>query len=317
VAAGDTIAAIRDKINAQTGTTNVQASILSTKADGSDQRLVLSGLKTGAANAFAIGDDAGGTLVAVLGFDGTNTVEAGDSAFTLDGGATSITRPTNVVADSIPGVTLTLNAKGDSTVTVDRQASAGASAMQSFVDAYNRVQSFARTQSAAGAALQNDPILRSVRGTLAGMTLTSAPLIDGGGQPTGIAADMTSLGALGIAVQKDGTLSFDQATFNRAYPSRMNDVRAVLADRMAAFHAQADGITKASTGQIDEREKAMETQNATLQTRIDQLENRLEKKRTVLLAQYAKFEASLGRLKSVGESMSAQFSGLLNSNKDS
>lgn len=308
--AGDSLATVRDRINAETARTGVQASILSMNADGTDQRLVLSGQKTGAVNAFAVGDDAGGALVAALGVGGAPTVAAADAAFTLDGGTTAITRPTNVVTDVIGGVTLTLGAKGESTVTVERQPNAGATTMQAFVDAYNKVQAFVKAQGVAGSALQNDPLVRSVRSQLASIVLTPAARVDDSGVPTAVVDDMTSLGALGVAVQKDGTLTFDRARFDAVYPSRMQDVRAVLSDRMTtAFHF-ADDLTGTYTGQIDQRELGMTTQNATLQARIDAFDSRMAKKRTALLAKYARFEASLGTLKSLGEQMAAQFSGL-------
>jgi flagellar hook-associated protein 2 len=314
---GDTLAAIRDKINAQSASTGVQASILSMDAAGNDQRLVLTGTKTGAANAFAVADSTNGALVAELGFDGTNTVDASDASFLLDGATTPVTRPTNVVTDAIPGVTLTLSALGTSTVTVDRQANAGASAVQAFVDAYNRLQSFIKTQSASGAPLQNDPMVRSLKGSLGPMTLTAAALVDGTGQATGVKSDLASLGTLGVSVQKDGTLAFDQTAFNAVYPSRMADVQAVLADRMSSFFSLADDYVGTYTGRIDQRESDMTSQNASLQSRIDELNSRLDKKRTALLAKYAKFEASLGKMKAIGDSMSAQFTSLLSSNSGS
>ena len=314
---GDTLAMVRDRINLQTGTTGVQASIVSMNANGTDQRLVLTGTKTGLANAFAVADDTSGALVASLGFDGSNAVDAGDASFTIDGGATPVTRPTNVVTDALPGVTLTLTAKGTSTITVDRQAGAGASAVQSFVDAYNRLQSYAKSQSASGAALQNDPILRSIRASLGTMTLTAAPVLDDDGNPTGVAADLAALGTLGVAVQKDGTLTFDRTKLDANYPSRMEDVKALLADRMGDFYDFARDITATSTGRIDKRESDMDTQTATIQARIDALNSRLDKKRTALLLRYAKFEASLGKLKSIGDTMSTQFTSLINSTKNS
>ena len=214
------------------------------------------------------------------------------------------------------GGTLTLGAKGESTVTVERQPNAGATTMQAFVDAYNKVQAFVKGQGATGSPLQNDPLLRSVRSGLANLVLTPAARVDDSGVPTAVVDDMTSLGALGVAVQKDGTLTFDRAKFDAVYPSRMQDVRAVLSDRMTTAFRFADELTGTYTGQIDKRELGMTTQNATLQGRIDEFDSRLAKKRTALLARYAKFEASLGTLKSLGEQMAAQFSGL-NKSSDS
>ena len=68
------------------------------------------------------------------------------------------------------------------------------------------------------------------------------------------------------------------------------------------------------SGQIDQREAAMDTQSATLQRRIDDLASRLDKKKTQLQMQYAKTEAMLGSLKSLGSSITAQLDGLNASN---
>ena len=314
--AGDSLATVRDKINAQTTKTGVQASILSVDAGGADQRLVLTGQKTGAANAFSVADGAGGALLAALGIGGANAVDATDAAFTLDGGATTITRPTNLVADAIPGVSLTLTAKGSSALTVDRQPKAGVEAVQAFVDAYNTAQAYLKTQAVAGAPLQNDAFVRSMRGSLSSMVLTPAARVDDSGIPTAVADDMTALNAIGVTVQKDGTLAFDQAKFNGAYPARMNDVRALLADRMSTFFSYADGVTGTYTGQVDRREAAMDAQNVTMAHRIDEINSRLDKQRSALLAKYAKFEGALARMKSVGDAMTAQFSALTKSDSN-
>jgi flagellar capping protein FliD len=48
---------------------------------------------------------------------------------------------------------------------------------------------------------------------------------------------------------------------------------------------------------------------------VSDIDSRLEKRRATLLAQYAKFEATLGRLKAIGDSLTSQLSGL-NRGKD-
>jgi flagellar capping protein FliD len=67
---------------------------------------------------------------------------------------------------------------------------------------------------------------------------------------------------------------------------------------------------------IDSREQSMTAQNTSMQQHIDDLAARLDKKRSAMLAQYARFEATLGRLKAIGDSMSAQFAGLNKSSDD-
>ena len=85
-------------------------------------------------------------------------------------------------------------------------------------------------------------------------------------------------------------------------------------DRMGALQTYGDSMTKSLTGAIDVRSQALDDTNARLSARINDVDARLDKKRTSLLAQYAKFEASLGRLQSLQSSMTAQFTGLNKSN---
>jgi flagellar capping protein FliD len=79
---------------------------------------------------------------------------------------------------------------------------------------------------------------------------------------------------------------------------------------MGALSDYLGALAQPLTGLIDQRESGIDTQSAALQARVTQIDARLDKKRTALLAQYSKFEASLGRLNALQSTMSAQFAGL-------
>ena len=312
VAADDTLATVRDKINARnTGATpsGVQAAIVAVSA--TEHRLVLTSTATGAANAFALADDGTSGLLGTLGLDPADAdaarrpiqVAAADARFTVDGLAVS--SPGNTAANVIPGVTLALGALGASTVTVTRNEAATTDAVRAFVDGYNKLQKFMGAQSAKGGALANDGAIRSVRGRLPGLML--APAASG-------ADDLKTLAAVGVSVQRDGTLKFDEAAFKGIAPARLGEVQQLFGDRMAAMSAAVGEYSLSGTGVIDQREQAIDVQNARHQARIDTITARLDKKRTALLAQYAKFESSLGKMRAIGDSMSAQFAGLNKSN---
>lgn len=314
IAPGDTLAKVRDGINLQTKASGVQATLVT--GDAGRQYLVLTGQKTGAANAFAPANDAGNAtdLVAALGLAAPSSQTAAqDAALTIDG--IPVTRSTNSVGDAIPGVTLSLTAAGTSTVSVARRESAATDAMKALVDAYNKVQAFMKAQGAPKAALANDSLVRGARGGLAGVVLGAAPTTRDG-QPTGVAADLATMGALGLSLTRDGTLSFDATRFEAASATRREEVTAVLAERMGALSDYVDGVARPLTGLIDQREQALDEQNARMTSRVADIDGRLDKKRTALLAQYAKFEASLGRLQAIQNQMSAQFSGLTAKNND-
>ncbi len=311
VGTGWTLARLRDEIaKLNTGATpsGVQASVLAVSP--TEQRLVLGATATGTANGFAL-DDGGSGLLAHLGLDADSRqnnpalVQAPvDAAFSIDGVA--MTRATNTVADAIPGVTLTLSAKGNATVEVTRVASAASEGMKGLVETFNKMQAALTAARDPKSPLSNDPLLRTMRSELGRLVVT--PAASGG--TTGVSEDLASLASLGVSLQKDGTLTFDSARFATLTTERMGDVKAVLADRMAALAGFAEGIARPLTGAIDQREQNIDTMNGRYTSRIADIDARLEKRRAALLVQYSRFEGSLGRLKALGDQMGAQFAGL-------
>jgi flagellar hook-associated protein 2 len=307
--AADTLATVRDKINLTSATSNVQATIVAANADGTGQQLVLTSTKTGLAGAFTVVDDPGNVapIAVALGVDGAPQVPAQDALLRIDN-AVTVSRSTNSISDAIPGVTLTLGAEGSSALTVTRNDAAAADAVKAFVDAYNKVQSLVKAQTTDPAApLNRDGMIRATRATLAQTVLKA-------GSGTGVATDLANLSAVGVSMQKDGTLKFESATWNAAYPSRMDDVKALLADRMGAVSTYAGDVTLPFAGQVDQRSAGLTTQSASLQRRIDDIDSRLDKKRTALLLQYSRSETMLGKLKSLGDSLASQLMGLNASN---
>ncbi|HZF69219.1 MAG TPA: flagellar filament capping protein FliD [Gemmatirosa sp.] len=309
VTASDTVVTLRDRINqlnAGTGATGIAATLIGVSA--TDQRLSLSATAAGAANGFVL-DDGGSGLLAQLGLDAGGAtppfaVAAQDAIFRVDG--VEVTRPTNTVGDVVPGVTLTLSAVGDATLDVARNTQATADAAKAFVEAYNKVVAFVKEQSVAGKPLAGDSLLRTVRGALSRPLLAAGTTADGGALP----ADLATLGAAGIALQKDGTLALDAARVQSLSGARAADLTALLASRMGALSDYLGTLAQPLTGLVDQRESGIDTQSAALQARVTQIDARLDKKRTALLAQYSKFEASLGRLNALQSTMSAQFAGL-------
>jgi flagellar hook-associated protein 2 len=303
LAGTETLTEVRDKLNTLAGTPpKFQATILS--ASPTDQRLVLTGTQPGSAGAFAF-EDTAGTAAATLGLTGTPYLDATDASLVIDG--VPITRTSNTVADAIPGVTLTLSAAEvgkTATVNVERFPSAATDAAKAFVEAYNKIVAFTQVQATTTATvlpLRGDSMLRTVRASINKVML---------GSGTGLPDDMARLGSAGMVLQKDGTLSLNAETFSAAYASRQGELSAMLAERGAAIVDQVDVFTATGTGMLDARTSALTDRNATLASRVSDVDSRLEKKRATLLAQYAKFEASLGKLRSIGDSLTSQLKSL-------
>jgi len=138
VAADDSLLDIRDKINAVTSNTGVQASVVKV-ADG-QSTLIFTSTAEGEDNRMTL-SDVSGTVLADL---GANEIDPGNNAeFTLDGIAVS--RSSNEISDLIDGLSISLyDAEPGTTIKieVEQDLNQAKSAIVGFVEAYNAVQTF-------------------------------------------------------------------------------------------------------------------------------------------------------------------------------
>ena len=306
VADTDSLGAIRDKINAaNTGATptKVSASIL-TVGPG-DSRLILTSDvagTTGIAHA-----DASGNVLASLGLSGGGEVlvAGADAVVKIDDIA--VTRATNVIADAIPGVTLTLQAEEPGTkalLSLGRDTAAGSAAAKAFTDAYNAVGTFLREQQTAGATpppLYGDSTLRLTRSSLSRGLL---------GLIGGDLANPTTGCLAGFSLSKTGSLSVDETKFAAALSGGTDELRSLFADGTgsADLDTSLTQLLETNTGMVDLKTVALTDRISQLQSRIDAIEGRLEHRRAALLAQFTQMEATIGALQRQSSFLGSQSS---------
>jgi len=156
-----------------------------------------------------------------------STVQAGQNAeMTLAGGQSLISQ-TNSFTGLLPGLTVTAVGTGSATVTVSADATAIASAVQTLVNDANTVlsdtakyASYNETTETAG-PLFGSAVLQSVENQILG--------IFAGDGPSGLGT--SNLGgtlAVGITVNSNGTLSFNQSAFESAFQSNPSQVEAMF-----------------------------------------------------------------------------------------
>lgn len=248
VEATDTLATLRDKINAlNSGSTpsGVVATILSVSS--TDHRLVLTSTTTGASG-IDLADTSGGVLQQLGFLDGNGDVpgsavltEGADAIFTIDG--VELTRSSNVISDALEGITLTLVAEEEGAVTLfstGRYTDAALTTMKSFVDGYNALVDFLKTQGTASGsgtpALYNDSMLRSLRRDLPSTLLATFG--------TG---DLATAASVGLSLSRDGMLSLDSAKFSDAFTNRYDDVRALFTEQRTSTNSQLHFSSSASS----------------------------------------------------------------------
>ena len=305
VEAGDTLDSVRQKIEDLDLPLTVNV-----LHDGSGYRLQLVGDGVGAANAVTVnevGTSLGLTIPANL------ASVASDATFEVDG--ISMTRSSNTVEGVFPGVTLELLSASPTgvktSIEVGNDPDALETAVKKVVDAFNAVNTFVQAESAWTGqqkpldSLSGDSTLRSIQSRLRGVL--TAPV-------AGTSGAHTTLGSLGVSLQRDGSLSLDTAKLRAALATDPNGVAKVLGTEgsgaMALLAEQADYFTDGSDGVLSQRLTSMKNERRGLDDRIERMQARLDKYESQLTQQYARLEQLVSGLQSQGSQLTAALSGL-------
>lgn len=143
-------------------------------------------------------------------------VAGSDARVRVDG--VLVRRPSNIITDVLAGVTLSVQqAEVGTTVTlsVERDVDVLAGRMKDVANAYNALLKFRNEQAKADAPLRGNPTLRASLGTLTNTLLASV---------SGISGSYVRAGAIGLALQTDGTLALDEAAFRKVIATNYADV---------------------------------------------------------------------------------------------
>jgi len=302
----NTLAGIRDAVNKTTGI-GVSASIVN---DGSTNRLVLTSATTGQKSSLRIsvtGDAAVDSLLAHNPAATQNlkqTITATDAALTVNGIA--VTSPTNTVASSVQGVTMTLAKIGSSTLTVSRDTASVESAVTAFVNAYNGLQGTASqltrydVAKKSGAALVGDSTLRSIQtGIRAALNTPQA-------------GALKVLSTVGVSFQKDGTLAFDATKLKEAFAGNRDDVVALFAGTggNTGFGTQVSALIGTFTSADGKLSNAAAGVNLTLKslgTRYAATELSVQAKVARYRAQFTQLDMVMSRMNSTTSYLTQQF----------
>jgi flagellar hook-associated protein 2 len=238
IGVNDTLDQIATKINGAGA--RVGASVF---FDGTSYRLQVRGLDTGKDNAVTFtqnGFDLGLNKTA-------NTVQkAQNSIVNIDG--FDVQRSTNQVVGAIQGVTLALTAQTTTPVdvTVASNPTGLESKISSIVTAYNSLVSKINTAAGHGSTPASNTVLAS-DSTLRGITNRLSDTL----QTVSGTGKYTTLGSVGLSLQKDGTLALDSSKLEAAVSADPTSVTKLFA---------GDGTT---TGVMTSLSKAIATYNQT------------------------------------------------------
>src|SRR6478609_7076630 len=306
-AEGNSLADIRDAINAAKDNTGVRATLIRDTA-GSGSYLVLSATKTGAANAITVsstGADAGlAQLVQDLqAVDPDRDVAAQDAIAFVSG--YEIHSDPNTVSGAIDGVTLSLKKAEVGklvSLSVERDAVTNKKRAENFVSAYNvlaqQITSLSRYDAASksGGPLLGDSMLRSLDTQVRRILSESV---------AGVTGSRNTLASLGITRTISGTLQLDAAT--QVFTASGSGV----AVRLSAFL----GTKLSSTGEFASRDQRIAAKRRDLEKQSDALDARMEVIQARYLKQFTALDSMLAQMQSTSTYLSQQLTSLSNLNK--
>ncbi len=301
-----TLEAFKNALNAledENGNRLLRAVIVNEGFGDTPNRLVLSGLETGAGQTVIVTEDD-----TALGFPVNDVLLASDlhlqkpqdARMELNG--LTVYRSGNTVTDLIPGVSLSLHkADPDTAVSIqvenDRESVKGK--VRELLDAYNETVGFIRARDTYSTADQNRGVLYA-EGTTRSLVQRIAGIATAGVE--GLPEEMRSLSQLGVKTTRDGTLSLDEGVLDQALKSDPDKVMNVFlrgtgADGVAEqLYQVAHQATRAGDGLLTRRQDGFTSVTRDLDRRIEAQEGMLKRYEVRLRAEFAALESLITSL---------------------
>lgn len=319
----DSLAAIRDTLNAAKA--GVSASIVN---DAAGARLVIRSTATGEANALRIrvsdddgtpGDAAGLSALAfdppVAGGRMTQDLVARNATAKVNGLA--ISSPSNTLDGVVDGVTMTLSklTTAPVEVRVARSTDVMTKSVNDFVKAYNDINAYIAEQT------KYDPDTK-VAGKLQGDSSTLAvqrQLRQALQTVSTASSTFNRLSALGLQMQRDGSLKVDGTALSNALTGNLDEVAQAFGRDDAGGRGYAvvlGGLAKqliATDGAVTTRSQGLRDSIRRNEKEQDRLEERVAATRERLLRQYGSLDTKMSQLSSLSDYVTQQMTMLTKS----
>lgn len=309
VTATTTLQQLRDAINDDLNNPGVTASVMD---DGSGTatafHLVLVSKETGDAKAVTIGTN--NTSLTFTEIQAAGTL---DAQVVING--LTYTRASNTITDIISGVTLNLEAPGDSSLKITTDTASVKGKIVAMIEAYNAAKkeiadnSLYDQDTGVAGSLSGISSFRQLTSQLNQTLLTSI---------NGLGGAYDNMADIGLSFNRDGTVSIDETVLAAAVENNLDDVQLLLVgdsakgiDGVASlFNDLLSDITKATGGVIANEKSRVEQ---TIQRMDDQIETqtaRLNSKYDLLTKQFVQLDTLLSNLQKQGDFLTTQIASL-------
>ena len=310
-ATNNTLAGIRDAINAAVDNPGISASLISVD---SGTQLVFTANDVGASNTISVTavDDATTDGFDLTRLDSANLLtlqSASDAIIKVD--SQTVTRNSNSFSDVVSGVTFNLASAQPGTINTLSVASDSKtikSDIQSFVTNYNTLvgvmkglSNYDISTQVAG-PLNGDSVVRGIEGSL---RQARSAIISGAGP-------FSNLSSLGITLDDTGSLKIDDAALDANIASKLSDVKQFFSSTngMAqTFSAAVSGYIE-DNGIIDSRQNGLQNRLDGIDDRRAALDRRMAALEARLNAQFTAMDILVSQLRNTGTFLTQQLQSL-------
>ncbi|MFH7319850.1 flagellar filament capping protein FliD [Desulfurivibrio sp. D14AmB] len=307
---GTTLAQLADRINSQDNP-GVTASIVDTGVPGSPYRLVLRANEVGENSRIAIGAESG---VTNLGFSEQQGADGASLNAQLSIDGIVYQRQSNTIEDIFPGVSLTLQNPGTSTLSVADRTDDLRELVVGLVGAYNEVVQLVADQVRYDEESGQPGVL--ARTTVQGLRYELQDLMTSmmQGDESG---KVGSLFDLGMEFQRDGSITLDTLALDRMLAEEGEAVRAFFlgdeqrqapgfADRL---HERLGGIASWG-GMLDVEKNTAQDRVRDLEDRLASEQERLDRRYAVLTRQFVDLDRYMSQMTNMSSYLESQFDSL-------
>jgi flagellar hook-associated protein 2 len=314
----NTLADLRNAINASTSNPGVSASIINA-SDGA--HLVLTSTKTGAANAIQVTQS--GTLSALEYTTGNQAnftqLQPAQDARVMVAGTYVATSATNTLEGVIDGVSLNLESAEDGTtvsIEVGYDKTAAKDKINSFVTAYNTLRGMLTRLGGYDAASQTGgPMLGDslLSGIDAEIRRTLSTPVEAAG------ATVQTLAAIGITSQKDGTLAVDATKLDTALANDFDGVARLFGATGTGVAAKLSSQIEdrlADGGALDSRSTSLQDQQRALVKKKGDIDIRMGIVLQTYIKQFTRLDTLLSSLSATSAYLSQQIESLPSWSRD-
>jgi flagellar hook-associated protein 2 len=305
VTVSGTLEQVRDQINGTAGL-GAHAFILNDGDAAAPYRLVIQSNASGAASDVSVAVTSG------TGLTGFSNLLQGQNA-TLTFGTQTMQSATNTFTGVIPGLTMTASATGSATITTASNTDTIVSAMQAFVDSYNKMASDIKTATSFdGTSFATGPLFGNSSVYNISQTLSMALSNPTSSNP----GAYQLLSQIGVTMADDGTLSLDQSKLQSALAANPTAVKGLFtaSDSVgAALNTQLAFETDPFNGLIKYETDTLDQSIKDSNDSIDRLNVSLQAKQELLQSQFSAMESAISAMQAQSTAMTNMLGGLSSS----